>query len=489
MKISKKKMSNNLHLLLLAAAIIATSALVGACGGGGGGGGGGGSQPVAAQNVGEITAKGSVWVNGVEFNTNNAQVVMDGTTLAVGDDSKLRVGMVVSVEGEMNDAGVGTATKVTFDDTLQGPVTTKNADNTLLIMGKAVAVTPDTRIDDSVGGVKTLDDVLANGMVEVSGGVDDLGRIVATHIELKAAGEISEVTGKVDQVSPLVVSGISVLGTPALSNFPATGIAVGNLVEVKGSFNGTALTATTIELKTGLQNDDNLHFEGFVISGTDSSFVLQGQHLNQTLTVTTSATTTFMGGVKGDLVVGTKVEVEGALTGTTIVATKVKFKENVRIEMTAGAQSSTRVGIELHFLPGITVVEDATTRRTGELNIIDTSDLRIRGRLSRDGSKVIATRVEIRSPSSNPDRVKLRGPVTAVNGTSSIVILGVTVPVPTTAGALRPNDDNSNENSPNSQTMTPADFFAKVKVGTVVKADGSLSADNAFVTKELELED
>jgi hypothetical protein len=428
-------------------------------------------------------------VNGVKFETTGAQIIMDGGTPVTGDDSKMRVGMVVGVEGRINDDGVtGTATKVTFDDTIQGAVATKNPDGTMTVMGKTVVVAPDTRIDDSVGGVKTFDDhVLVGGMVEVSGGVDDLGRIVATHIELKAPGEISEVTGKVEQLSPLRVSGINITG----GTLPA-GTVVGDLVEVKGSFDGTTLSATTIERKTGIQNDDNLHFEGFVISGNASSFVLQGHHLNQTLNVTTTASTIFMGGVKDDVVVGTKLEVQGALTGTTIAATKVKFKENVRIEITAGAQDANREGIELRFLSGVTVIIDPTMppdRKTGNLgSIIDTADLKIRGRLSRDGSKVIATRLEINDPrSSNQDRVKLRGPVTAIgSGNSSLTILGVTIPAGT---VFRPNDDNSTGNDDNAGTMSAADFFAKVKIGTVVKADGTLSADNTFVTRELELED
>jgi hypothetical protein len=83
--------------------------------------------------------------------------------------------------------------------------------------------------------------------------------------------------------------------------------------------------------------------------------------------------------------------------------------------------------------------------------------------------------------------VKLRGPVTAIgSGNSSLTILGVTIPAGT---VFRPNDDNSTGNDDNTGTMTAAEFFAKVKVGTVVKADGTLSGDNAFVTRELELED
>jgi hypothetical protein len=220
--------------------------------------------------------------------------------------------------------------------------------------------------------------------------------------------------------------------------------------------------------------------------GTANSFVVQGNHLNQTLTVTTSAATIFMGGVKDDLVAGTKVEVEGVLTGTTIAATKVKFKENVRIEIAASGQSSAREGIELHFLSGVTVITDATTRMTGGLtNIIDGADLKIRGRMNRDGNKVIATRVDINNPSSNPERVILRGPVSAIgSGNSSLTIAGVTVPVP--AGTVfRPNDDNGTD----TLTVPSADFFAKVKVGTVVKAKGTLSADNVFVATEIELED
>jgi hypothetical protein len=425
-------------------------------------------------------------VNGVKYETTGAQVVIDGGTPVTGDDSQLRVGMVVSVEGQINDDGVtGTATKVTFDDTIQGPVAVKTPGTTtgtatLTVMGKEVTVAQDTKIDDSVGGAKTLDDVVATGMVEVSGGVDDQGRIVATHIELKDVNAISEVTGVVTDITP---PQIGVANIPVITTGPIP--ALGSLVEVKGSFSNGVLTATSIEVKSGIPNDNNLHFEGFITSGDSGSFVIQGHHLNQTLTVTTTGSTIFMGGVKADLVVGTKVEVEGALTGTNVVATKVKFKENVRLEITAASPDSAREGIELRLLSGVTVITDANTRIDPPNGIVLATDsLRIRGRLNRDGNKVIATRLEIRPLGSNPERVKLRGPVTAINGTTSLTILGVTVPAGTT---FRPNDDNSNDD--NAASMTAAEFFAKVKVGTVVKADGTLDIDNTFVTRELELED
>src|SRR5512142_1935600 len=92
---------------MLAGATLAL--LLAGCGGGAGGGGtgdatttssGGTTTPtasVAAQSTGAITAFGSVFVNGHEFNTDAAEVVDDDTDTRVRGTAGLDVGMVVSV--------------------------------------------------------------------------------------------------------------------------------------------------------------------------------------------------------------------------------------------------------------------------------------------------------------------------------------------------------------------------------------------------------
>jgi hypothetical protein len=372
-------------------------------------------------------------------------------------------------------------------------VTNRNPDGTFTVMGQPVVAVQDTRIshvDDSVGGLKTFDDILVNGQVEVSGGIDDLGRIVATHIELKAAGAESEITGVVDSIAPLVVAGIPVTtgaGT-TFPNFPAGAApAVGDFVEVKGSFGAGVLAAASIELKTGLEDDNNFHFEGFVVSGDANSFVLRGRHLDQTLAVTTTSATSFDGGPRNDLLIGTKVEVQGVLTGGTIAATKVKFRENVRLQINAGAASADLANVTLLNLSAVTVRTNVLTR------IADNSDapgiglndrLEIRGRKAADGS-IIATRLDIGNP-GNLGRVILRGPVEGVVG-SNIRLLGVDVDTATVA-FFRPNDDNSIGDI-NAQSMSRAAFMAQVRVGTVVKVRGDLTGDNLLVATEMELED
>ena len=70
--------------------------------------------------MGTVTGFGSVIVNGITFNTNTTTFTIDGRP---GTQADLRVGDVVSVVGPINaGSATGTATSVTFDDNVEGPV-------------------------------------------------------------------------------------------------------------------------------------------------------------------------------------------------------------------------------------------------------------------------------------------------------------------------------------------------------------------------------
>jgi hypothetical protein len=491
----KKTLSAKLHLIILGVAFVITGGLFVACGGGGGGNGAG---PAPTHQAGEIEAFGSIFVNGVEFHTGGADIIMDGvpvTGVPVPED-KLRVGMVVDVVGTVNPGGLtGTAVEVTFDDTIQGPVAGRNADGTFTVMGKPVVRVQDTQIshvNDTVGGARTFAEVLDGQQVEVSGGIDDQGRIVATHIELKAAGAESEITGKVESAGPpLVVAGIPVTAdaNTTFPNFPAgtTSPALGDLVEVKGSFAAGSLAATSIELKNGFENEANFHFEGFVQPGaTAASFTLRGNHLDQTLAVTTTNATSFAGGARADLLPGTKVEAEGNLVGGILEATKVKFRENVRLQVFAGAQGADPSTVAIQDFSNVTVQTNVLTRVTPPgTAIAQGARLEIRGRKARDGA-IIATRLDINNNPGGNTKVILRGPVESIVG-NTVRLLGVDVDTAAVV-AFRPNDDNSVGDF-TTQTMTRGAFMAQVRVGTVIKARGVPAGDNVLAADEMELED
>jgi hypothetical protein len=71
--------------------------------------------------VGQITGFGSIYVNGIEFDTAGASYEVDDALAS--DDDALAVGMVVKVEGSVSADGLsGTAFSVSYDDDVEGVV-------------------------------------------------------------------------------------------------------------------------------------------------------------------------------------------------------------------------------------------------------------------------------------------------------------------------------------------------------------------------------
>jgi hypothetical protein len=108
-------------MLKLAAAPIALGVLS-ACGGGGGGGGGvgvadGGIRGTGS-SVGPVSGFGSVFVNGVKFETDGRVSSDDG----IEREDQLQEGMILRIEGEWRVDGRGNAESVEYDDTFRGRV-------------------------------------------------------------------------------------------------------------------------------------------------------------------------------------------------------------------------------------------------------------------------------------------------------------------------------------------------------------------------------
>src|SRR5882672_7252852 len=111
------------------------------CGGGTSGPGGSG----ATSTFGTITAFGSVFVNGVEFSTSGATIVLDGNPAA---ESNLRVGMVVTVSGSRSGSS-GSATRVDVDDAVEGLVEAQADANHWTVMGQTVFVDDQTKFENN----------------------------------------------------------------------------------------------------------------------------------------------------------------------------------------------------------------------------------------------------------------------------------------------------------------------------------------------------
>ncbi len=417
----------------------------------------------ASQGV--VTALGSIFVNGIRFHTGGAAVMIDGVPAA---EDKLKEGMVVNVRGTIDDATqTGTATLVTATNALEGTVGAVNAAaKTLTVMGQTVQIEDNvTRLNDDAT-VKTFAAAAfaAGQIVEVHGFVDDNGGLRATRVAKKVSGEF-EVKGFVATIGAgsfgLTLTPGGATAFTVTGPLPA-GTVVGSLVEVKANAapSGGAITAVSVQLEDRLGfAGEKARVEGIVTSGTVADFIVNGRQ------VVTDAATFFEGGLPGDFSVGGKLEAEGPLNGNgAIVAVKVSFRSNIRIEADVTAVGAGRSSITLL---GKTVAINQFTR--DDLQAVVGRHAEIRAYLDRDRN-LVASRIVDRGAASNNLRAELQGPITShdpVLGT--ITILGGALATPVNTDATTVFRISSTATEP---AVTRAQFFASgvLKNGvTVVK--------------------
>lgn len=436
--------------------VLVGSLLLAACGGGSGGIDGSGAKK-DTQSYGSITAFGSVWVNGVEFETGGATIRIDDNP---HPESDLRLGMVARVEGSLDDRQ---AVLIEVDDALKGRVEQVIDAARMVVMGQTVLIDGNTRFGDSV--VPVLGD-----WVEVHGLAVADGSLSAGYIERKAA----------PASPPFVVKGFVRNHDSAVQRFTIGGLTVdyrgaavsdlgsgswnGLQVTVKGSTCAGSpvcgsLAASKVE-PAGARLSDAIgraELEGFVTAVNTDGFVLGGQ------VVRTGASTVYEGGTLAEIVVGAKLEVEGSVSAGVLTASKVAWRDNVRIEADVAAVAGG--GLSLTGLPGLTVQVNALTELKDIVplaSLVSGDHLRIKARPG-PGATVLALEIEGRSADS---RTELRAPVSGTDAATTLQLQGVAIDT-STVTEFRLQDGTS---------VGRSAFLAGLRVGTLVKARGTRSA-------------
>lgn len=384
---------------------------------------------------GPITGFGSIFVNGVEFDTKGAAITIDGKPAVEGD---LRKGMVVTVQGTIDgETGVGAA--VIVESSVRGPVdedvTDANA-RTVQVLGQTIHV-DDTVVLENLGDEEgdpipfRLNDLKKNTIVSVSGLVKSNGTIAATRIELfDTAPTVNRVQGLIENVNTTLetfeIGELRVDYSAAdLSGLPGGVPANGLLVTVEGQLSDGAdreLLADKVEpLDLGLLNVKRAEVSGFVTKDNNAP----NEFTMGNLAVRTDSVALFAGGSASEILVKTKLEVEGELVNGVLIADKVTFLDNITLESDADTVSISEGFVTLVGLPGIIVNVDELTGFTNAASLNDISPgdhLHIRGRVNTTGA-LVATQLRKELPTPN---VILQAAVdTAID--PHVVIRGVTI--------------------------------------------------------------
>lgn len=439
---------------------------------------------------GTITGFGSVFVNGVEFETDTSSFDIEGISGTQGD---LAIGMVVKVNGSINADGItGTASSISYDDDIQGPVsglTLLSPDQKeFTVLGTTVIADINTTSYDGTNfDFTTLAD---NNNVEVSGFYNASNQLIATRIELKDTvfdstskielkGTITGLTG-----TDFTLNGVNIDASAAeLSDLP-NGLVDGAYVEAKGTYDsGTnTITAEKVEGKDdSVEDTDEFEVEGFVSGYTD----LANFKVNQ---IPVDASNAELSPPSLTLEDNMQIEAEGSIVDGKLIATELKLRSGeIKIKAKVSSTDSTNNTFTVTPVtnqPAITVKVGTETEMENELNETDSFSVtglnrddfvEIEGYDNGDGS-VFASEVKVKEVSD----IVVQGVVEAGTAAgTTITVLGVEFQINTPAETTFEDTDGSG--------MTQTEFFTAVTLDqSVVKIEDKVTANGTADTIELE---
>jgi len=436
--------------------------------------------------VGIITGFGSVFVNGVEFETDNSSFDVDDNPLATQDD--LEIGMVVTINGNIDDNGLtGTATSIVFDDEIEGPIDSEpvvvpgsdNSQKTLSVLGYTITIDQlNTVYKDT-----TFDTLAVNDIVEISGFRTASNQVSATlvkktddfrpgesEVELKATiSEFSAVDSSFKLINTTVNfdSTTEIEGDVLLEN--------GLFVEVKGVLeSANIITASKIEIEDEDnefdENSGDISLQGIISDFNSlSDFKINGQ------TIDASNASLEPVDAASQLENGIRVEVEGSIVNGVLQADELEISGGeIELKTTLSSVNLATKEILLTYPMSSTSVTVATDNSTqlndeteAEIEPLTLADLFPGDFLDIEArelnGKIIATQIK----RNEIDERVLQGEVDSFLPEFSITILGVSYSV----------DSSTEYEDSDGNTLLPADFFNQLKTGDLVKIKDKITAN------------
>jgi len=405
------------------------------------------SSSSAANVSGIITGFGSVYVDGVEFETDGASITIDGVPATEQD---LHVGMLVHLEGS-DDGTNGNATSISFEDEVEGLVTQTVADGGLQVMGLSITVDSSTNLD----GLTDVADLTVGQEVEISGYPDGNGGIHATYIELEGSyngtDEI-EVKGTVSNLNTTAMTftiGAMTVDYSGADTSEAGDLADGLYVEVKAESAPDAttgiLTASKVELENGgsygVDGDEgeDLEVEGMISAidtvSTPNTITVNGQ------TFDVPEGFDISGFAEGDMI---DLDIEIVNGVATISEIEDESHDDVpgKIEIEGIASATDTVnntitvaGLTISVNPNKVIMMDHSDSPEHFFNlgsIVEGTDrVEVEAIPNEAGDGYVAISIERTTPSLDNTIVELEGPLAIDTTTGDMSIAGITLDLAT----------------------------------------------------------
>ena len=441
------------------------------------------SSPSLVSSTGVITGFGSIYVDGVRYITDNADININGNSGS--DVSLLKVGMQVTIASSDDNSE---ASSVTYESEVEGMVSSIDRDNqTIIVAGTLISYNNLTHFIEI-----TEANLSVAQRIEVNGYLRQDNSYLATMIKLDTdnrndlidndqaeytRGLIEQLntTNRTFRLNQLIIDYNTASIEGELSN--------GALVKVEGVLTNETIIASHIETEMFDGNSDSSseEFSRYEIEGIVSAF----DATNNTITVngytfTLADTVQYQGGTAAALIAGVFVELE---LSTSRAVVRIEFesdkyrsdgkvKGNIE-QVDLDNQLITLYG-QAYKLSINTRFEDDDDQYINLQKLQVNDDVEIVFALI-DGVKVIQ-RIERENSREFNDEWEIEGVVSAFDA-SSITINGVRIML------------NSSSRYLNQDIMVAMDDFINALVlGISVEVEGYYDSNNQLVINKLELE-
>lgn len=436
--------------------------------------GGGDTQYAGIEGTGMAAGFGSIYINGIEFSTDGAEIVVNGVPTP---PTGLRPGDRVTFTGRIADDGTARADRIVFDRIVDGPIESMDlvaSQGTLRALGQTVSITSATTF------VNVTPEALArNDLVAVGGFIDANGVLHATSLRrgpqqgAYSAGitpvDVEGIVSNLDigrrrfQINGLTVdySGASIATAAGTLSEGAYVQAAGT----QGAADDAPLVARRVEVVNRRVGDAG---ERVLIAGVIrdfnslDDFRINGQRID-------ASGAERLDNAAQAPASGVRVLVDGQVRDNVVDADTLRVLPPATRQFTARldnvkapAGTITLLGITGRVVPTTVYLERRDNASDPAFRIDDLAPgnaVTVAGYLDAAGDLVV-NRVERRNPIAT---TRLRGPINALDGSNGgFVIAGVTVRVGTTTAYRNRAGDEISRDA----------FFSTAQPGDRVLATG-----------------
>lgn len=427
---------------------------------------------------GVISGFGSIYINGKKYNTDNANIAINGQ--ASSSISNLKVGMKISLTSSSNGNGDNIATSVIYDTEIKGYIQSIDRNNQQILIADTIVQYNDlTHFIDTTETALTVEQ-----FIEVSGYLQADGSFLATYIEQDdSPSGINEYTAGIVSNLNIAEQQFTINNTLIdYANSVLEGVLADNIyVRVKGSFANNVFVATNVDAadESDYYKDDNnnitrYEIEGLVTAISSTSIDVNGRNY------IFSSDMTFDAAQLSDIAIGQYVELyiekeSGLVTNIDVdsISAKVDGKTKGRIESIDLPNTSITVSGVIYQFTEQSRFEDDDQQyfNFASLSVDDYVEI-----VFQQTTPFSILRIEREDQAEYNDEWETKGLVSSIAG-NQITVNGIHIELSAAAKYLL-----------NDQLVGQQVFTDALAINTRVEVEGRYDTNDVFTLEKIEIE-